>query len=183
MRPYGRFFATRAEIDTFPAALKPKLLVAELAFETERYDDARARYASLRKEHGGRLNANALAYLDYHEACALLANDRARALAILEHIAAMGPKTPTWSRAKLDLFVLTQTLDADGGGALRHLDDLIAKLPGTSCAMQAAYVKASFLVARRRFDEARPILAALITSAPGTWIATGSERKLAECSR
>lgn len=176
-----RFFATQEEIAAFPARVRPRLLVAELAYETERYDDARNLYEEIRKDFGDRLGAAALAYLDYHQAIALVAKDRARALDLLGSIAAMDPiKVPTWHRARMDLFVLTQTLAPDGGGCLKHLDAIMEKLPGSLPALQAAYTKASFLAARDRRREATDLFRTIMKCAPGTWMAEGSARFLQE---
>jgi hypothetical protein len=173
----GRLFATTAEMEAFPRSVMPRLLTAELAYETERYERAQQIYHQIREEGSGSLNASALAYLKYHEAMEVVSHDRQRALSLLREIAA-DRRVASWSRAKMDLFVMTQTMEADGGGALKHLDDIVAAKPNTPEAMRALYAKASFLSARRQYDLSRPILAFVKRTASESWLVAGATRLL-----
>ncbi|MBN8523796.1 MAG: hypothetical protein J0M02_00515 [Planctomycetes bacterium] len=173
----GRFFATTAEMAVFPKTAMPKLVMAELAYETERYDRARDLYVQLRDDFDGSLNPSALAYLDYHRAIELAATRRRDSLQILRAIAA-DPSLASWTRAKMDLFIMTQTMDADGGGALQHLDDILAARPRTPEAARALYVKASFLTARKRYADAARLFEMIRRKADQPWLVAGATRFL-----
>jgi len=87
----GRFYATRIELSMFKGSQLGRLLVAEIAMETERWKDAVAGYRTLLQGEG--LNVDQKAYVEYAMACALIfMGDRQAANALL--IGFQGPRPP-----------------------------------------------------------------------------------------
>ncbi len=67
----GRMYATPAELALFSAPLRVRLGLAELAFETERWDEATVRYKRMLNNQRAPLNVPQKAYIEYAIACAM----------------------------------------------------------------------------------------------------------------
>lgn len=171
----GRLFANREELAAFPPVFLPRLMVAELAYETERYAEARRMYAKMVRDFGDRLPGNAKAYLLYHQASDTLLANRSAGIAQFKAIAADYPNAPSWTRVKFSLYTYTQEPGPAEQEALGHLDDIIQKRSGTPAAEQALLVKGVFLAAHARQIDAVRIFTSLRTSAQ-PWIVRASTR-------
>lgn len=66
----GRLYATPAELGEFKGKALPKIVQAEVLFETEQWDAAIAAYDSIAGDQTLSLSKGARAYLDYVRACA-----------------------------------------------------------------------------------------------------------------
>jgi len=165
----GRLFATREELAAFPPAVMPRLMVAELAYETERYAEARRMYEAIMRDYGERLSGEAKAYLMFHEADVLILMEPERGIGLLRTIARDFPKAPSWVRVKQALFVYTQSIDGVGLSADTHLDDIIERYPGSQQADSAALTKGMFLMAHGRRSEAKNIYEQLAKSTKFDW--------------
>lgn len=106
----GRFYGTAEELRCFQGDKFPMAIIAEWAFECERWQEALTRYDELAKTPGLSVEANA--YLDYARGCALLFMDRKKeALIKLTEFSVKSSKyknTPSFPRA---IFALASTKD------------------------------------------------------------------------
>ncbi len=175
----GRLFATREELAAFPPDVLPRLMVAELAFETERYAEARRRYAAMLRDLGERLPRSAKAYLLFHRASDALLVDRSAGIAQLTAIAADYPNAPSWERVKFCLYTYTQSVTDRDDAAVSHLDDIIARRSGTAVAEHALVVKGAHLAAHQRTGQALLLYADLLRHSVQPWIRRACTASLA----
>mgnify|MGYP006295616133 CR=1 FL=1 len=124
----GRLYASQREIALFEGQARVALVVAEVAFETERWGAAVELYERLRARFGDELSEPARAYLHFALACAYgYHGNKRRTQQLLAPYrgpdARWGPEVPTWYRARQVLANFQPV--AERG---RHLEETLVQL-------------------------------------------------------